>query len=119
VEAGEGAVSRDTRIFALCLGALALIILGASTLTTVAIAHGASPSLRLPFLLMCHGIPHRCLTILGTPMPICARCVGIYGGFLVSLVAFPIVMKTADSRQRTAGRPIAIPSAASIAKSGA
>jgi len=96
-------VSRDTRIFALCLGALALIILGASTLTTVAIAHGASPSLRLPFLLMCHGIPHRCLTILGTPMPICARCVGIYGGFLVSLVAFPIVMKTADSRQRTAG----------------
>jgi uncharacterized membrane protein len=103
VEAGDGAVSRDTRIFALCLGALSLIILGSSTLATFAIAHGASPLLRLPFKLMCHGIAHRCLTISDTPMPICARCVAIYGGFLLALVTFPLVMKTADSRQQTAG----------------
>jgi uncharacterized membrane protein len=102
VEAGDGEVSRDTRITALCLAALALIILGASTSATIAIAHGATPMLRLPFKLLCHGIPHRCLTIFDTPMPICARCVGIYCGFLAGLVLFVIVIKTADSRQRTA-----------------
>jgi len=96
-------VSRDTRIIALCLSALALIILGASLSATFAIAHGAPQFLRLPFKLMCHGIPHRCLTIFGTPMPICARCFGIYSGFLMGLMIFPLVMKTADSRQRTAG----------------
>jgi uncharacterized membrane protein len=104
VEAGDGEVSRDTRITALCLAALALIILGASTSATIAIAHGAPPVLRLPFKLLCHGIPHRCLTIFDTPMPVCARCVGIYGGFLVGLALFAIVIKTADSRQRISDR---------------
>ena len=102
MEAGDGEVSRDTQITAVCLAALALIILGASTSATIAIAHGASPMLRLPFKLLCHGIPHRCLTIFDTPMPICARCVGIYCGFLAGLVLFVIVIKTADSRQQTA-----------------
>ncbi|MGH7490173.1 MAG: DUF2085 domain-containing protein, partial [bacterium] len=59
------------------------------------------PMLRLPFKLLCHGIPHRCLTLFDTPMPICARCLGIYGGFLVGLGLFVIVIKTADGRQRT------------------
>jgi uncharacterized membrane protein len=90
-------VSRDTRITALCLAALALIPLIASASATIAIAHGASPMLRLPFKLMCHGIAHRCLTIAGTPMPICARCVGIYGGFLAGLILFPI-LKGANER---------------------
>jgi uncharacterized membrane protein len=90
-------VSRDTRITALCLAALALIPLIASASATIAIAHGASPMLRLPFKLMCHGIAHRCLTISGTPMPICARCVGIYGGFLAGLILFPI-LKGANER---------------------
>ena len=83
-------MSRDTRIVALCLSALALIILGASLSATFAIAHGAPQFLRLPFKLMCHGIPHRCLTIFGTPMPICARCFGIYSGFLMGLTLFPM-----------------------------
>jgi len=96
-------VSRDTRITALCLAAMALLILGSSTSVTIAIAHGAPSFLRLPFKLMCHGIPHRCLTIFDTPMPICARCFGIYAGFLLGLIAFPVVLKTADSGQRTAG----------------
>jgi len=100
VEAGDGAVSRDARIFALCLGALALIILGASTIVTFAIAHGASPSLRLPFLIMCHGIPHRCLTIFGTHMPICARCVAIYAGFIAGIALFPIAKRIEERVMR-------------------
>ena len=96
-------MSRDTRIFALCLAGLALFILGWATLTTFAIAHGAPQFLRWPFKVMCHGIPHRCLTIFDTKMPICARCVGIYGGFVIGLMLFFPVMWTADGRQRTAG----------------
>jgi len=93
-------VSRDTRIFALCLGALALLILGASALATVAIAHGASPLLRIPFKLMCHGIPHRCLTISGTPMPICARCVAIYAGFIIGIALFPLARRIEERVMR-------------------
>ena len=90
MEAGDGEVSRDTRIFAVCLAALALIILGSATLATFALAHGAPQFVRLPFKVMCHGIPHRCLTFFGTKMPICARCVGIYAGFLGGLALFPL-----------------------------
>lgn len=100
MEAGEGAVSRDTRIFALCLGALSLMILGASTLATAAIAHGASTSLRLPFLLMCHGIPHRCLMLFGAHMPICARCVAIYAGFIGGIALFPIAKRIEERVMR-------------------
>jgi len=102
VEAGDGEVSRDTRIFALCLAALALIILGSATLTTFATAHGAPQFMRWPFKVMCHGIPHRCLTIFGTQMPICARCVGIYAGFLGGLALFPLFRWASERAMRIA-----------------
>ena len=107
-------MSRDTRIFALCLGALALLILGASALATVAIAHGASPLLRLPFKLMCHGIPHRCLTIFGTPMPICARCVAIYAGFIAGIALFPLAKRLAKRMEERVMRIVLAVSAAPI-----
>ena len=102
-------MSRDTRITALCLAALALIILGASIGATVAIAHGASPMLRLPFKLMCHGIPHRCLTLFGPPMPICARCVGIYAGFLAGLALFPVFRRVRERAMQFVLAAAAIP----------
>jgi uncharacterized membrane protein len=90
VAPGEAALRRDTRIVALVLAAIPLAILGSSTLVTIAIAHGASPWWRLPFRLMCHGIANRCLLLAGTPMPICARCTGVYLGFLLGIAAFPL-----------------------------
>lgn len=36
-------------------------------------------------LLACHGIPERCLRVRGRPMRICARCTGIYLGYLALL----------------------------------
>jgi len=83
-------VSRDTRIAALCIAAMALIILGGSSLATVLIAHGATEWLRLPFKLLCHGIARRCLVIDGTPMPVCARCLGIYAGLIAGLLLYPL-----------------------------
>ena len=89
-------MSRDTRIAALCLATLALIILTSSVSATLAIAHGAPAMLRWPFKIMCHGIPHRCLTIFDTPMPICARCTGIYAGFLSGLLLFPMFRQASE-----------------------
>ena len=93
-------MSRDTRIFAFCLAGLALFILGWATLTTFAVAHGAPHVLRWPFKVMCHGIPNRCLTIFETKMPICARCVGIYAGFLGGLGLFPLFRWASERAMR-------------------
>src|ERR1019366_3025402 len=39
------------------------------------------------FRAVCHQIPERCLSIAGAPMPVCARCAGIYFGALAALVS--------------------------------
>ena len=106
---GDGEVSRDTRIAALCLATLALIILTSSVTATFAIAHGAPAMLRWPFKIMCHGIPHRCLTIFDTPMPICARCTGIYVGFLSGLLLFPMFRRASERVMRIVMTVVAVP----------
>jgi uncharacterized membrane protein len=79
---------RDTKIAAAVFLPVPLLILGASALTSIAIANGASTKWRLLFRAMCHGLARRCLTILDVPMPICARCVGIYVGLAAGLLTF-------------------------------
>jgi uncharacterized membrane protein len=78
-------LKRDTLIVGAVIAAIAVAILGASVACTWAIAHGASMQWRLLFRIFCHGIPRRCLTLWGVPMPICARCTAIYGGALLGL----------------------------------
>jgi len=39
---------------------------------------------------VCHQIPERCLSIEGHPMAVCARCFGIYAGFLGGLLIYPL-----------------------------
>lgn len=79
-------MKRDTKIVLAFIAAIPTVILSASTLCSWAIAHGASMQWRLLFRLLCHGIPSRCFELFGTPMPICARCVGIYLGMLGAIV---------------------------------
>lgn len=81
-------MKRDTKIVLGFIAAIPTAILGAATLCTLAIANGASMQWRLLFRLMCHGKVERCLTLFGAPMPVCARCVGIYGGMLLGILAF-------------------------------
>jgi len=40
--------------------------------------------LDLPFWFVCHRMPERVLSVLGTPMPLCSRCAGIWLGLSVS-----------------------------------
>lgn len=104
-------MSRDTRIAAACLAAIPILILGSSVAVTLAVAHGASPMWRAPFKLICHGIAHRCLLIDGAPMPVCARCVGIYAGFLLALMMFPLLSRTGE---RAAQVTLAVAAAAML-----
>jgi uncharacterized membrane protein len=93
-------VKLDTKIVAATLVAVAAAILSASIACTAAIAHGASMRWRLLFRLFCHGIPERCLTLWGIPMPICARCTAIYAGLVLSFAAFLILPRMSESVAR-------------------
>ncbi|MEJ7733975.1 MAG: DUF2085 domain-containing protein [Polyangiaceae bacterium] len=55
--------------------------------TMVAAAAGwtvVAAALEAPWLFVCHRIPERTLSIVGTPMPLCSRCAGIWLGISVA-----------------------------------
>jgi len=81
-------MKRDTKIVLGVIAAIPAAMLSMSALCSWAIAQGAPMKLRLLFRLFCHGIPERCLDLFGVPMPICARCVGIYLGMLAGIAVF-------------------------------
>jgi uncharacterized membrane protein len=85
------ALKRDTKIVLAFLAAIPTALLSAAALCSWAVAHGASMRWRLLFRLTCHGRIERCLELFGAPMPICARCTGIYLGMLAGLIAFPLI----------------------------
>jgi uncharacterized membrane protein len=64
-------------------------LLTALAATVFAAAIAAGPAhwtlVIIAFRAMCHQIPERCLWIAGAPMPVCARCAGIYLGALAAL----------------------------------
>jgi uncharacterized membrane protein len=39
----------------------------------------------------CHQIPSRCVYAFGYPTAVCARCLGIYAGFLLGVLIFPLL----------------------------
>lgn len=102
---------RDTRVAAAVLPLVPLVILAATIGATWLVAHGAGEAWRLPFRLLCHGIPERCLIAFGTRMPICARCFGIYVGLFAGLVAFRLVPRARPTPLGWAAVVAAVPMA--------
>jgi uncharacterized membrane protein len=43
------------------------------------------------FSTVCHQIPGRSLSAFGYPMAVCARCLGVYIGFLVGMALYPVL----------------------------
>jgi uncharacterized membrane protein len=84
-------MKRDTKIVLGFVAAIPAFILGMAACCSFAIAHGASMKWRLAFRMMCHGLERRCLELFDVPMPICARCAGIYLGMLAGIAFFLIV----------------------------
>ena len=84
-------MSRDARLSATLLAVGSAGMLLAAAICTWAVAHGASMEWRLLFRPFCHGIVSRCFLLWGAPMPICARCTGIYLGLFAGLTIFLIL----------------------------
>ena len=40
---------------------------------------------------LCHQIPSRCFWMAGEPLAVCARCLGVYSGFLLGICLYPIL----------------------------
>jgi uncharacterized membrane protein len=95
-------MKRDTKIVMAFVAAIPAAILGAATLCAAAIANGASMKWRLLFRLLCHGIPSHCVEVFGVPLPICARCMGIYGGMIIGLLAFRLLPVVTEKAMRIA-----------------
>src|SRR5512132_4352999 len=113
-------MKRDTKIVMAVVAAIPIVILSLSTLCSWALAHGASLRWRLPFLLLCDGIPDRCFHLFGVTMPICARCTGIYVGLLAGLLAFWMLPVGTERAMRTAAfitvAPLAIDGLTQLAR---
>ena len=46
----------------------------------------------LPFRLLCHRLPERVISVLGTPLPLCSRCAGLWlGASLSAALAWPVL----------------------------
>lgn len=84
-------MTRDTRIVAVALAAIAAVIAGSAMICAWAIAAGASERWRLLFRVFCHGIPERSLIVFGEAMPLCARCFGIYAGLLAGIALYALM----------------------------
>jgi uncharacterized membrane protein len=102
-------MKRDTRIVLGFAGAVPAVILAAASVCTLAIAQGASKQWRLAFRLMCHGLVQRCFELSGAPMPICARCTGIYAGLLGGVLLFPLLLRLRERVMRKAALAALLP----------
>jgi len=100
---------RDTKIVLSVVAAIPTVILSVAALCSWALAHGASEAWRLPFRLLCHGLPHRSFELFDVAMPLCARCVGVYVGLLAGLALFPLLSKLQERVMRTGALVAVLP----------
>ncbi len=64
----------------------ARIIVGTAAAFVLAAIYAAPlfPAISLAFNAVCHQAPERCFEWLGRPLPVCARCLGLYSGVLAA-----------------------------------
>jgi uncharacterized membrane protein len=75
-----------------CVCALAFVALVFAAPILEARGHVvAAWTLYRAFAPLCHQIAERSFYVAGHPLAVCARCAGIYAGFVLSLVLYPLV----------------------------
>jgi len=88
-----------------------IVALGSLTISTAIIAAPLALSsghlfwalpLYRAFSFVCHQIPERSFFIAGHPFAVCARCFGLYAGFTLATIAYPLVrsLKKTDAPPR-------------------
>lgn len=93
-------MTRDTKIVFVAVASIPVTILSAAMACSWAIASGASLRWRALFRPLCHGLVERSLPLWSVPMPICARCTGIYVGMLIGLLAFLVLPRVQEKTMR-------------------
>lgn len=76
------------------LAAFTLCFVGLTVAAPLLLAHGyagASGAIYHGFSLLCHQLPERSFHLEGHAMGVCSRCAGIYAGFAVSVLLYPLV----------------------------
>lgn len=85
--------SRGATAIWLFTSATALIIIGLIIGAPFALAHGhpefAAPIYRV-FSFLCHQIPERSFHLSGHQFGVCSRCTGLYAGFAVAALVYPL-----------------------------
>ena len=78
--------------------------------TSAAIIYGA-------FSKICHQKPERSFFLLGHPLAVCSRCIGLYVGFSISLLVYPFIrsLRTTTAPDRKWLFVAAVPMAVDIA----
>ena len=74
--------------------AFALAICALILAAPVAVANGYPAiafNIYLPFSYLCHQIPARSFFLAEHPFAVCSRCTGIYSGFLIGVIIYPII----------------------------
>jgi uncharacterized membrane protein len=86
--------AQKEHIFWFISAAVALWVFGLIVVAPVAAASGNSTLARGiygAFAMLCHQLPERSYFIDGHQFAVCARCTGVYGGFTLMLVLYPLI----------------------------
>lgn len=76
-------------VLAFALAICSLIIVAPAALAT---GHPAIAfNIYLPFSYLCHQLPARSFYFAEHPLAVCSRCTGIYAGFLLGVIVYPII----------------------------
>jgi uncharacterized membrane protein len=82
--------------------AVALCVIGVAVLPPF-VGAGVREVIMDAFAGVCHQLPERSPHMHGTPVALCDRCLGIYGGVALGVLAFPAIPRQADRIHRYAG----------------
>ena len=95
----------------------ALVVVGMIVGAPIALARGhnlTALTIYAAFSYICHQIPERSFFIAGHQFAVCARCTGLYAGFTVAILCYPLVrpLRRTDTPQRKwlfiAAAPLAV-----------
>ncbi|PWT88780.1 MAG: hypothetical protein C5B55_12555 [Blastocatellia bacterium] len=87
---------RDRRPLLFWSGVVLMTLLFCSLIIAAPLASAAGHTqvaltIYQPFGLLCHQLPERSFFIAGHKFAVCARCTGIYAGFALTLLGYPLI----------------------------
>jgi uncharacterized membrane protein len=85
--------SRLASIVWIAAAAISFAIVGLIVAAPLAQAHGNfqfAASIYKTFSFVCHQIPERSFHLAGNKFAVCSRCTGLYSGFAVAVLAYPL-----------------------------